>query len=204
MDAVHPIVLAAGASARMGEPKALLRFDGETCLSLVLRACREGGAARPIVVLGHDAEPIRSALEPDVVACVNAAHRTSGPAGSLRVGLDRLPADAGAILLFPVDFPLVTGREIAALIQRWRAARPRGARIVIPSHEMRRGHPALFDREMLPILAALDPDAPLHEVARAHAAAVEHVVMEEPWVLMDMDTPADYRRCLAAYRRRRR
>lgn len=204
MSTVVPIVLAAGASTRMGRPKALLPFDGETCLSLVLRACAEGGTAAPIVVLGHEAETLRAALPEGARPCLNPAFASTGPAASLQAGLRLVPAEAGAALLFPVDFPLVTGRDVAALIGRWRDAQPGGIRIVLPSHQQRRGHPALFDRAVFPALAALAPDAPIHDVVRAHAGSLEHVVVDDPWVLMDLDTPEDYERCLAAYRSRRR
>jgi molybdenum cofactor cytidylyltransferase len=204
MSAVTPIVLAAGTSSRMGRPKALLPFDGETCLSLVLRACADGGAAAAVVVLGYAAEQLRAVLPEGTLPCLNTAYASTGPAASLQAGLAHVPVDSGAALLFPVDFPLVTGREVAALIDRWRAARPGGARIVLPSHGLRRGHPALFDRSLFPALAALRPNGPIHDVVRAHAAAVEHVVVDEPWVRMDVDTPEDYERCLAAYRDRGR
>ena len=56
---VTPIILAAGRSRRMGRPKPLLDLHGELCIARALRACAEGGAAVPVVVLGHEAEAIR-------------------------------------------------------------------------------------------------------------------------------------------------
>ena len=201
---VTPIVLAAGTARRFGGNKALAPFDGETCVSLVLRACREGGAWPPVVVLGHAGEAILATLPADARTCWNPRHAVTGPAASLQAGLDRLADDAEGVLLYPVDFPLVTGAEIAALIDRWATARARGVRIVVPSFDMRRGHPALLDRSLVAELRRLPPDAPIHQVIRAHERELEHVVVDRPWVRMDMDTPEDYARCLAAYRERNR
>jgi len=201
---VIPIVLAAGASTRAGRSKPLLPFDGGTCLSLVLGACRGGGAWPPVVVLGREAAAVRAVLPAEATPCVNSDFAASGPARSLQVGLDNLPQGAAAILVFPVDFPLVTAGDVAALVVRWDDARRRGMRIVAPSHAMRRGHPVIVDLSLAPELRALAPDEPIHHVIRAHAPEIEHVVRPDPWVLTDMDTPEDYERCLAAFRSRPR
>jgi len=201
---VIPIVLAAGASTRAGQAKPLLPFDGETCLSLVLRACRGGGAWPPVVVLGREATAVRAVLPEEAIPCVNPGFETSGPARSLQIGLDHLPEAAAPILVFPVDFPLVTADDVAALLARWDDAHRRGMRIIAPSHAMRRGHPVLLDRSLVPELRALALDEPIHHVIRAHATEIEHVVRPDAWVLTDMDTPADYERCLAAFRSRPR
>jgi CTP:molybdopterin cytidylyltransferase MocA len=198
MSPVTPILLAAGCSRRMGRTKALLELAGETCLERALRACREGGAAAPVVVVGHDAEAVRAAMPAGVASVLNPDYASTGPAASLQRGLERLPVEAGAFLLYPVDFPLVTGREVGALLRRWEEVRARGRRIVVPSHDMRRGHPALFARSLVRKFQALEPDAPLHRVLRAHEEEVEHLVVENPGILMNMDTPEDYRRCREA------
>ena len=192
---VIPIILAAGRSRRMGQPKALLNLHGELCIARALRACAEGGAGAPVVVLGHEAETIREALPPQVRSCVNPEFASTGPAASLQRGLELLPGESDAFLLYPVDFPLVTGLEVGALLARWEAVRGQ-RRIVVPSHGMRRGHPVLFHRSLVPEFRELDGNAPLHHVLRAHQDEVEHVIMDQPWVLENMDTPEDYQRCL--------
>jgi len=192
---VTPIILAAGHSRRMGRPKPLLDLHGELCIARALRACAEGGASTPVVVLGYEAEAVRLVLPPEVRTCMNPEFASTGPAASLQRGLDLLPDECDAFLLFPVDFPLVTGKDVAALLTRWETVREH-KRIVVPSHLMRRGHPALFARSLQPEFRDLDGNAPLHQVLRAHKDDVEYVIMEQPWVLENMDTPEDYQRCL--------
>jgi CTP:molybdopterin cytidylyltransferase MocA len=194
---VTPIILAAGSSRRMGRPKALLDFHGEPCIRRVLRACEGEGVAAPVVVLGYQADAVAGALPPHTHTCLNADYGSTGPAASLQAGLALLPEDAEAFLLFPVDFPLVTAGDVQGLLERWNQVRHM-RRIVVPSHSMRRGHPALFPRSLEPEFRALAPDAPLHQVLRAHTGEIEYVITDNPGVLENMDTPDDYRRCLEA------
>lgn len=179
----------------MGRPKPLLDLLGESCIARVLRACTEGGTDTPVVVLGHEAETVRKILPPEIRICVNSEFASTGPAASLQRGLDLLPDRSDAFLLYPVDFALVTGDDVSAILERWQAVREH-KRIVVPSHLMRRGHPALFARSLQPEFHQLAGDAPLHQILRAHEEEVDYVVREQPWVLENMDTPEDYQRCL--------
>ncbi|MBI2930297.1 MAG: nucleotidyltransferase family protein [Planctomycetes bacterium] len=191
---ITPLILAAGESTRMGRPKALLEFGGRTALDLVLRACRELGD--PIVVVGAHADAIRARVPVDAV--VNPAY-ARGQTSSLKVGLRNLPAGTEAFLLYPVDFPLVTAAQVGRLAGAWARRGPK-ARIIIPSHDGRRGHPVVFDAFLREEFLRLADEAPARAVVRAHAEEIAYVTFDEPDVLMDMDTPEDYARCLKRWR----
>jgi molybdenum cofactor cytidylyltransferase len=195
---IVPIILAAGASSRMGRLKALCDFDGRTCIELALDACREATLAPPIVVLGFHAETIRRCVPfGDATVVVNEwAER--GQTSSLKAGLGTLPDQAEAFLLYPVDFPLVSAAEVRLLVSAWHERAP-GARIFIPSHERRRGHPVLFDASLRDAFMRLADDSPARAVVDASPEQVSHVDCETPYVLIDMDTPDDYIRCLGAF-----
>jgi len=195
---VTPIVLAAGASRRMGRSKALLDFDGCACLELVLDAVRPAG--RPIVVLGPNHEEIRNRVDLDAVDVVLNLDPDSGQTASLQAALSRLPADAAAFFFLPVDLPLVRAAEIEGLLQS-RIANP-GAALHIPSHGMKRGHPILCARSLAAEFLALPPGASARDVVNRLPGRIAYIELGEPYVLMDMDTPEDYRRCLEAYRDR--
>ena len=140
---IVPVILAAGASSRMGRPKALCDFDGRTCIELALDACRQASLAPPIVVLGFQAATIRRRVRFGNATVVMNEGAERGQTSSLKAGLSALPDHAEAFLLYPVDFPLVCAAELGLLVTAWRA-RSSGRRIFIPSHDGRRGHPVLF------------------------------------------------------------
>ncbi len=184
---IVPIILAAGASARMQRPKALLEFDGRRAIDLVLDACT--GLATPIIVVGRDTFAARATM---------IANRDweSGQTSSLKAGLRALPSDARAFLLFPVDYVLVTAGDVRAIVDAWT-----GQPLVVPSRDMLRGHPVLVNTSLCDELLALPDTASARDVFHRYQPA--YVTSVSPYVLMDMDTPEDYARALDLYRSRR-
>jgi CTP:molybdopterin cytidylyltransferase MocA len=198
MKGIVPIILAGGASSRMGRPKALLEFDGKTCLELALEAM--AGLEPPIVVLGPGAEEIRRRVNLAGPVAINPVVE-SGQTESLKAGLRLLDPAAEGFLFQPVDYPLVTRREVARLLEAGRAEPSKS--IFIPSHRMRRGHPVLCRRPVADELLALPPGIPARAAIGARPERIAHVLFEEAYILMDMDTPEDYAERLAAYRARK-
>jgi CTP:molybdopterin cytidylyltransferase MocA len=186
---VAGIVLAAGASSRMGRPKMLLPMDGGTLLSLVSRALLDGGLATVVVVLGHDAERVRreSGLREDgrLRVVVN-EDWASGMASSLRAGLDAC-AEAEAALVALGDQPGITADRVQRIVSAWHP----GGSLVLPVHEGRAGHPVLFGRRLFGELRALQGDVGGREVVLRHLAEAA-LVEAEP--LPDLDTAEDLRR----------
>src|SRR3972149_3083400 len=115
---VYALLLAAGESARMGQPKALLPWQGGTLLEFQVEQILAGGIERVILVLGHEAERIQSAVPalPRTTIVVNPEYAT-GRTSSVRAGMDAIPADADAALVLSVDQP-----RPAALTRRLRQA----------------------------------------------------------------------------------
>ncbi len=183
----------------MGSPKPLLDFGGRTCLELAIAACREGGAARPIVVLGHEHTKMRTTLKLGQATVVVNLDYKAGQTSSLKAGLRVLGDHAKAFLLYPVDFPLITGAIVKSVIAGWESS---GKPIVIPSHAMKRGHPVLFSVKVQREFAELEDDEPARKVVNADPARIHYVDAPEE-CLIDMDTPEEYRACLARYVDRR-
>lgn len=199
---IIPVILAAGASTRMGRPKALCEFDGRTCLELAMDACRAADLGRPIVVLGYHSKEIQAKIPlDDAVVMVN-DRSDRGQTSSLKVGLQALSSSAKAFLLYPVDFPLVSGHEIRQLLTALKERRSAQKKIFIPSYGLQRGHPVLFETSLREDFLKLPDESPARAVINARAQAITYVNADNANVLMDMDTPEDYARCLDAYRKR--
>ena len=200
---VGAVILAAGASSRMGEPKALLRHaDGRTFLRASAEALRDAGCAPIWVVLGGHREAIEAELSRiQTAVCltpiVNPAPER-GQASSMALGL-RAAKDAGCALaaIALVDQP-VTPAAIVEQLLTFSFSEPEA--IHIPVHRGERGHPAIFPTALASLLERAAPEQSARElIALAGMATREHPV-DAPEVLLDLDTPAE----LAAWREQER
>lgn len=184
---VAGVVLAAGASSRMGRPKLLLRLGGESLLRRAVRAAIEAGLAPAVVVVGAEAEPARAELAG--LACdlaVNPAP-ARGKGSSLAAGLAALPADVEAAVVLLPDMPRVTAAMIAALAARWRETR---APLVVSEYGGTPAPPVLFARSLFAELAAAGGENPGKAVIARHRGAAE-VIRWPVEALADVDAPGD-------------
>ncbi|MBL4849897.1 MAG: nucleotidyltransferase family protein [Planctomycetes bacterium] len=203
-DEVYPVVLAAGASSRMGSPKAGLDFGGQTALARILETCAELGLGEPVVVTGAHPEETRAAAGDHAARFVRNARWETGRTSSLQRGLLAIPGDASAVLLWPVDACL-PGVEVVTELVAALTHTP-NAQAAVPCHDRHRGHPLLIGAEALPRFLDLGPDESARELVRTLAAEgrLVHVEVSEKSVLMNVNTPQDHTRWrLLAPRRRR-
>lgn len=183
----------------MGGNKALLDLGGRTALARVA-SLRLPQPCRSVVVVGAEAEAVRVEAASAGLEVVTNAAFDEGQTGSLQCGLRAL-AGCEAFLLHPVDLPLITQDDYDRVL----AAHLEGARpdaITVASFAMRRGHPVIFGAVVAERLLALGPDEPARAVLSDPSSPLRHVVVENPWVLRDLDTPADLAAARDALRRR--
>lgn len=190
------LVLAAGASSRMGQLKAALPLGtrGHTVLSHGIAALLGAGVPRLVVVAGAHAGGVRAALrggDPRVTV-VDHPGWAEGQLSSMLRGFDALEDPLlEAVLMTLADVPLVSSDTIRSLMRAWRAA---PARIVRPARGDEHGHPVLFDRRLLGELRRADPRQGAKPVVRAHAADTHNVFVTDEGAFLDLDVPADYER----------
>ncbi|HEU4344638.1 MAG TPA: nucleotidyltransferase family protein [Candidatus Binatia bacterium] len=189
------VILAAGESSRMGRPKALLPIDGVRFIEKIVTALQSTRVGKILVVLGHNAEEMRQKIEDLPVTLLTNPDYKKGQLSSLVAAIDSIQAGGGpevdGILVHLVDHPYISPALVNVMIDRFYET---GKLIVVPRYRGRRGHPVIFSRSLFAELKV----APLAEGAKAIVRAHDHDTLEidteDPGVIIDIDTPAEYRR----------
>ena len=184
------VLLAAGESARMGRPKPLLPWGDTTLIEYQVGEMLAAGLERVIVVLGHAWQDVKPYLTgPAVETVINEAYRES-KAGSLRAVAATLLDEDEAVVILSVDQP--RPRDV---LTRLLAAHDAGAALVtVPVHGGRRGHPTVLAGALIPELRnVLDETLGLRGLIERHQASLREVPFDTPIVLLDLNTPDEYR-----------
>lgn len=175
------VILAAGASTRMGSPKALSPVGGgERALERLVRVAREAGLARPIVVLGADHDAVRAQLGELDAAFVRNPAPEAGRTGSLQRGL--AATGASCALALPVDHPLVAASTLAALAAA-------AGEWVVPTFEGRGGHPIKLGPMGVAAVMSAPATTPLRHVPRMVGIEPHRLAVRDPGILLNLDTP---------------
>lgn len=186
---VAAIVLAAGGSARMGQPKQLLPVDGQPMVRRVTAAACATNLKQVVVVVGAQADAVRQALVSLTVDVVVNESWAEGMSTSVQAGLSALAPGIQAVLIILADQPGLTPELISTLVARYHATR---AAIVAPFYQGQRGNPVLFDRSLFDELGAIRGDQGGRMLILHHERALERVEINDPSVLLDVDTRQDY------------
>lgn len=184
------VLLAAGASTRMGRPKPLLEFEGETFLDRQLRLY--SGCCRSVLtVLGFAAETIAAGLrEPGEAVFVLNPRPERGQLSSLQCGLRALPA-CEVFFFLPIDAPGVRMNTLTTLLAA--CASSPNALLAVPRHGGRHGHPVLARAALIAEFLALDPGAMARDVVHAHRDRTIYVDVDDASIHHDIDDAAAYR-----------
>ena len=188
---VTGIVLAAGTSSRLGQPKQLLELDGRPLLQHAIDAMEDSGLFDIVVVLGHRADQIASAVKtgPGSRIVVNPDY-AKGQATSLRAGLSAADESSQAAVVILGDQPAITGLMVRTVVETYIATR---AKVVQAAFSGKPNHPTLFDRELWPDLLKIEGDQGAREVLKKHPEWVVRVEFGGD-LPPDLDTWEDYER----------
>jgi molybdenum cofactor cytidylyltransferase len=183
------VILSAGASSRMGTPKALLQFHGETFLDRLIRLFSEAGVA-PIVVLGHHAEQIRAGIQRSVEATfVMNPDPERGMLSSLQCALAAIPEKTEAVMFLPVDHPNLEADTLRKLIAKFNSDQPP---VTVPTFQDKHGHPVLISRAPIAELLALPSTAQASDVIHRYRSQTAYIAVDDAAVTTDIDDPATY------------
>jgi molybdenum cofactor cytidylyltransferase len=185
---VGAIVLAAGRSTRMGGPNKLLaEIGGKPLVRFVAEQALASRATPVVVVTGHERAKVEAALAGLRVRFAHNPDYAAGLSTSLKAGLAALPGEVDGAIVCLGDMPQVT----AALIDRMLEAfdPERGALVVVPTIDGKRGNPVVWSRRFFPDLMALEGDVGARHLIATYADAVTEVPLEDSAALTDVDTP---------------
>lgn len=192
MGRIETILLAAGYSSRMGRLKPLLPIGGTT----VIRRQTEimaGLTDRTIVVTGYRGEEVEAHLAGSRVTVVRNPAFAEGMFTSVKAGIAALDRDVSAFLLLPVDYPLVTRKLIAELIEEFQRT---GTPVLYPSFSMRKGHPPVISAACIPQILAYQGEMGLKGALVPFDQDARYFTAEDETCIIDMDTPEDYQKVL--------
>ncbi len=188
---VAGVILAAGSSSRVGQPKQLLEWRGQPFIRVVAQTALESGLSPVVVVLGADAEQVRPVISDLPLVVVHNPDWAQGQSTSAKVGLKVLPPKTGAAIFLLVDQPQVPAMLLRALVDLHADTL---APIVSPLVDGRRGNPVLFDRITFPDFESLEGDVGGRPLFAKYSPAWL------PWLdnslALDVDTLLDYQRLL--------
>ena len=189
---IQPVILAAGAST-LGFPTGLAPFGRRTALEIAVANC--AGLPLPIVIVGEQARNLRAQLPAGARLLIN-RNRRRGQIASIRLALRHLP-EAAALMLYPVDLPLLTPALVEAVVRGF-LERPAGKEIVMPRYGERNGHPVILSAQVVPELRLATT---AREVVYRDPERLLLLPVGSPGIYRDIDTPAAYRACLRDFKR---
>lgn len=193
----YGLLLAAGTSSRMGQPKQLLDWHGVPLVRHVAQQALTSKLDGLIIVVGADAGAVQAALvglEVAITIVVNPDYAT-GQASSLRAGLHALPPTADAALVLLVDQPHVTPSLINTLVTTLPAeSASAGAApvAVIPRYQGQRGNPVLLTRTLFAELQQVQGDVGARAILQRYAHQIRWLDIDDPAVIQDIDTLEAY------------
>jgi molybdenum cofactor cytidylyltransferase len=192
---IPAIIPAAGESQRMGEPKLLMKWMDGTVLGHVVSVFARAGVEDILVITGSNREKIEQLVEDLAnrypVRCVyNSSYNSGEMLSSVQRGLeDLVEKNIGAAMIGLGDQPQVEGGSVKVILDEYRRTH---YSLIVPSYQMRRGHPWLVGRIHWDEILLLKAPQTLRDFLSRHAETIHYVKTENASVLADLDTPADY------------
>lgn len=186
---VCAVVLAAGESKRMGQPKMLLPWGRSTVLETVLTALRAGSVSEILVVTGGAGPQVETLVGSKARIVHNPRFAHGEMLSSLQSGLSALDKDTSTALIALGDQPQIKEKTVRLILDEYKRTE---APLIVPSFQMRRGHPWLVASSLWnEILKMHSPESP-REFLNRHSGEIHYIEVETPTILQDLDTPQDY------------
>lgn len=186
---ITAIILAAGESKRMGEPKMLMPWGKSTVLQTVISTFQAASVKDILVVTGGAHQQVEALIGKTVETVFNENYQTGEMLSSIQLGLSIKMREASAALICLGDQPQIEERSVRQICNAFLAQK---SQIVVPSYQMQRGHPWLVARPLWEELIAMKAPKTPRDFLTKHSRAIHYVVVDTSNILADLDTPEDY------------
>ena len=189
---IAAILLAAGQSKRMGRPKMLLPWGQSTVIEQVITTFLKAGIEDLIVVTGGAREQVENVINPYPVRKVyNKDHAAGEMLSSIQCALRVMKDESEATLIGLGDQPQIQEGSVRLICE---AYKDNPSSLIVPSFQMRRGHPWLVTRHLWSEILVLRPPESPRDFLNRHTNEIHYVSVDTPSILADLDTPEDYQR----------
>jgi molybdenum cofactor cytidylyltransferase len=186
---ITAIILAAGQSKRMGQPKMLLSWGRTTVLGQVIDIFKGAGIEDILVVTGGARELVEALVGAPARTVFNPGFAEGEMLSTIQVGLAELDPETEAVLIGLGDQPQVQARSVRLVVEEYIQSK---ASLIVPSFQMRRGHPWLVTRAYWDEILSMGPDNTLRNFLNRHSSEIRYVETNDPGILKDLDTPEEY------------
>ena len=186
---VDAVILAAGQSSRMEQPKPLLEVGNETFLERTIHMLQFGGCRYIVAVVNQEDDWTQRLADATGAQIVVNDQPNTQQIDSLRMGVRALPEDWDAVAVLPVDIPLIADETVKALIDVVRAEKPP---LTLPFHNGVAGHPVVLGRQLEHEIFDEKWEEGVRSLIMTHARDLREVKVVDPGILIDIDSKEDY------------
>jgi molybdenum cofactor cytidylyltransferase len=189
---ISAIIISAGSSGRMGQPKALLAIKGKTFLRNIVDTMYKSGFEDVIIVLGSESEKIQNTISWFKGKIVINQDWKQGQLSSIITGLNNVDqTQYSAALIWPVDHPCVSPKLLLELVKKF----DKGShKIIVPKYGERRGHPVIIAGSLFEEIKFAPKDIGMKSVIHSHPEEVCEVKTTDQGVITNVDTPEEYQK----------
>lgn len=194
MESYCVLISAAGRCRRMGAFKPLLPIGDTPAILHMLENYFRSGVSHAVIVTGYQAETLKAACSgyPNITFVHNPDYLTNEMYDSILLGLSAVPETYSHILFTPVDIPFVSPASIRAVIET-------EGDLVFPSYQLRKGHPLKISSKHFSSLLSHNGEDGLRGALSSLKLSPVYAIVNDPFILTDMDTPEAYQKLLRQY-----
>ena len=186
------IILSAGESKRMGEPKALLKIGKTIFVNHIIEVLCGANIKEIVTVLGHNYKQILENINRDNTEIVINYNYKEGQLSSLISGLEFFQEkDVEGVIVCLVDHPLLSENLVKSMVDAFKMS---GKKIVVPVYRGKRGHPVIFSRSIFEQIRNASPEVGAREVLWKNKNDVFELETDDESVLIGINTPEDYKK----------